>query len=181
MKKSTLLLFYLIYLISKTFAQSSIPEVTFLQTAPIVDGMLDENLSNLTVHSFSQIDKSSKSNPDIKVTYRIAYTCEYLYVFVEAAAEQICMRDYGYMNGDGICLVLANPKPNHAASDEFYVLGFSPQVKPSQLWQKQVLIYKNGEFGLNTLQNSNFAAKSQNGKTGYELLLSWKDVHPCHP
>ncbi|MEI8202597.1 MAG: alpha/beta hydrolase-fold protein [Bacteroidota bacterium] len=181
MKRIITTLFCIFSMFFSLMAQTNLPEITFLETPPEVDGVLDNNLSNLPVREFVKVDKSDKTNPDIKATYRLAYTRDYLYVYVEAETDKLCMRDLGYQNGDGITLLLANPKPNQVASEEFYVLGFSPQQQSDKLWQKQVLVYKNDDLVVAALRKSHFEAKIANGKVGYELLLSWEEVHPCHP
>ena len=181
MKKLIVTLFCCFNLFVSANAQTNIPSITFLQKAPLLDGVLDKDLSDLAAREFAKVDKSDKSNPDIKASYRLAYTCDFLYVYVEIETDQVSMRDLGYQNGDGISLLLANPKGDKVSSDEFNILGFSPQVKPERLWQKQVIIYKDNDFVLNPLRNPSFATKVSNGKTGYEILLPWKEIHPYHP
>ncbi len=180
MKRILISLFVSLLYASTIFSQSQ-AEINFLQKPPIVDGILDDGLSNLPIREFSKVDKSDKNNPDIHANFRLAYTYEYLYVFVEIESDQVNMRDRGFQNGDGLALVVANPKSNASPSDEFYVLGFSPQTKAEQLWQKQVFLYKNSDMVLNFMRTCKFAYTTQSGKTYYEILIPWKEIHPCHP
>jgi hypothetical protein len=45
-------------------------------------------------------------NPDTVVNYRIAYSAEYFYLYVEMDSPNYTCRDRGYQNGDGFSVLL---------------------------------------------------------------------------
>jgi predicted esterase len=157
------------------------PAVTFLAKAPVVDGRLDETLRGLPVRRFDSGVRRGEAASDRVVTYRLAYGTEFLYVFIEADQPAFSARDRGYQNGDGCHLVLALPRPDGEASEEFYVLGFTPTGDPARRWQRQFVWYRNIDVVMQPLRRARLCEGSEGGQAGLEILIPWADVYPYHP
>ncbi|MCX6561166.1 MAG: prolyl oligopeptidase family serine peptidase [Candidatus Aminicenantes bacterium] len=157
------------------------PAVTFLAKPPFIDGRLDEALLGLPVRRFASDEPGREAGPGLNVTYRLAYGTEFFYVFIEADQSAFAARDRGYQNGDGCHLVLALPRPDGAASEEFYVLGFTPTADPARRWQRQFIWYRNVDVVMQPLRRAQFREGSEGGKAGLEILIPWADVYPYHP
>lgn len=158
------------------------PEVTFLAEAPIIDGSLDQGLERLPVREFSLLRKSHKDNPVVPVSYRLAYGTHFFYVFIEVETTQLQFRDRAYQNGDGFHMMLGIPREGDAPTDEFYVLACSAVNNPRMEWSRRIFWYYNiDNIFVKTSADTKMEFKSANGKSGFELLLPWKDVHPYHP
>ena len=157
-------------------------EVDYLSGAPIIDGKLDSNLFFLPPRELPVIYISDDSNPDIPVSYRIAYGAEFFYVYIEADAEKLIYRDRAYQNGDGFHMVLARPMPQNQPSDEFYVLACSAVNRKSMEWSRNIFWYYNVDnIFRRTSKDTKLMFDEENGKISFELMLPWKDVHPYHP
>ncbi len=157
-------------------------EVNYLSKTPIIDGVLDSNLISLQPRTLPVVYKNEDSNPDIEVSYRIAYGAEFFYVYVEAEAEKLVCRDRAFQNGDGFHMVLAKPKPNNQSSDEFYVLACSAVDRQSMEWTRNIFWYYNVDnIFQRTSKDTKLMFTEQNGKISFELVLPWKDVYPYHP
>ncbi len=157
------------------------PAVTYLAKAPEIDGRLDEALRSLPLRRFPILEKSRVSNPVREAGYRLAYGTEFLYVFIEVDKPAWTARDRGYQNGDGCHLVLTLPRPDGAASREFYVLGFTPTADPARRWQRQFVWYRNVDVIMRPLGRSRFRECAEGGKAFFEILIPWADVYPYHP
>ena len=159
------------------------PEVSFLAITPVVDGILDKWLRELPVRHFSYIHKDQPDNPDIRATYRLAYGINFLYIFIEVQGEKITFRDRAYQFGDGFHMILTNPRVEDELSDEFQLLAFSAANNPRQERFKLIkLLFDDGRVWPQLLgAESSFEFNVDGGKLGFELILSWKDVHPFHP
>ncbi|MBN1329338.1 MAG: prolyl oligopeptidase family serine peptidase [Candidatus Heimdallarchaeota archaeon] len=156
-------------------------EITFLSESPTIDGLLDESLENLPVRKFNARIRLSPFQRSIKPSYRLAYGCDFFYVYIEIKANEIVKRDRGYQNGDGFHMLLANPKPNQQLTDEFYVFGFSPNEDSMGNLEKYIW-YHDISLNLSKLENDvQFAVKKNKGKVGYELCLPWNGAYPFHP
>jgi predicted esterase len=167
-----------------TYAQSNYleKEVSYLSKAPIIDGELDSNLVFLQARDLPVIYKNDDSNPDIPVSYRIAYGAEFFYVYIEAKAEKLIYRDRAFQNGDGFHMVLAKPMPHNQPTDEFYVLACSAVDRKSMEWSRNIFWYYNVDnIFLRTSKDTKLMFAEHNGKISFELILPWKDVHPYHP
>lgn len=165
-------------------AQTSVPtlEVDYLSREPIVDGRLDNDLSQLPVRTFLLREKSDPKNPDTVVNYRIAYSAEYFYLYVEMDSPTYTCRDRGYQNGDGFSLVLGRPLPKDIPTNDYYVFGFSAQDDPARKWQKAMLWNRDYDARLDALgPEVRFAYLKQEGKVGFEVLLPWQVAYPYHP
>jgi predicted esterase len=178
------ILFIFICLSASTFAQSSYldKEISYLSWAPLIDGKLDSNLVFLQPRTLPVIYKDEVSNPDLRVSYRIAYGAEFFYVYVEAEAEKLVYRDRAFQNGDGFHMVLAKPKSNNQPTDEFYVLACSAVNKKSMEWTRNIFWYYNVDnIFQRTSKDTKMMFAEHGGKISFELILPWKDVHPYHP
>ena len=62
--------------------------------------------------------------------------------------DKIAYRDRGFQKGDGFHMVLAQPKPEHQLTDEFFVFGFSPRKDgevDKLVWYHDVDLSFNGD------------------------------------
>ncbi|MCP4653926.1 MAG: prolyl oligopeptidase family serine peptidase [bacterium] len=158
------------------------PEITFLAGAPVVDGVLDAELTGLPVRNFPLTHKSHPENPLTPVHYRMAYGTDFLYLYLEMEADRYVCRDRGYQNGDGIILVIADQRPLSLPSGDFVILGFSPQENPEKEWARKILWYRNTAARLTPLgEEVEFEYVAESGVVGFELLLPWKEIYPFHP
>jgi predicted esterase len=158
------------------------PPVTYVSQSPVIDGVLDAELRNLPVRSFTMAEKTSLDNPDVTLSYRLAYGAQFLYVYIEVEADSLTYRDRAYQNGDGYALVLTRPAPGNAPTREFYVLACSSVNRPSMEWTRNVFWYYNVDHLFTpTSDDTKTAFLDGDGTIAFELLLPWKDVHPYHP
>jgi predicted esterase len=160
------------------------PEVGFLEAEPAIDGRLDEGLAALPARPFSVLVKMNPAAPDTQASFRLAYSGDFLYLYVEVEAGQLICRDRGYQNGDGFILVLNRPLPGNADSPELYMLGYHPtgndrQAVSQMVWKRNDdwLFAPLGEKG----GRSRFAVHADGRRIGFEALLRWEEVHPYHP
>jgi len=155
--------------------------VEFSENLPIIDGHLDSQLRDLRINSFTDIARSDKRNPRSQLSYRIAYGAEFLYLYIEVESDRIRSRDRGYQNGDGFHIAITTPRSDDRETDEFYVLGFSPQNALDRAWQRAFTWYHNVDLAMNRLQMTEFEWSVGDGKIRYELLLPWSELYPYHP
>lgn len=149
--------------------------VPFLASAPVMDGALDADLAHLPSFPLG--------SPEAGVKARVAYGAAFLYVQVEAVQAAVRCRDRAYQNGDGLLLVLATPLPEGAPSEEFRVLGFSPQPEGRRTWQYAFTWYRDRALEMAPLAGARFAwTQTQvGGRVSFELLVPWASVMPYHP
>jgi predicted esterase len=158
------------------------PAVTYVSRAPNIDGVLDGALIDLPVRRFTMVRKSSSENPDVAISYRLAYGAHYLYVYIEGEAETFAFRDRAYQNGDGFTVVLTVPKEDSAPTEEFYVLACSAVDRRPMEWTRKIFWYYNVDnIFLPTSNDMKMEFHDGDGIISFELLLPWKDVHPYHP
>ena len=162
-------------------SDSTGPEVTFLEYAPVIDGLLDKNLESLPVRLFPLVDKRKKDKL-IPMSFRMAYGVDFFYLYVESEAEHLFYLDHAYWRGDGFRMLIATPKPNNEQADEYYELACSAVNKPELEWSRRFF------FGINldkmfvrTSPDTKLEFREGNGKISFELFLPWKDVVPFHP
>jgi len=156
-------------------------EITFLPNRPDIDGQLDKDLIDLPIRKFSSRIRFSPFQRSIKPHYRLAYGHDFFYLYIEVKAKEIVKRDRGFQNGDGFHMLIANPGPDQKLTDEFYVMGFSPNCDSNGNPEKYIW-YHDINVQLSRLgEEVKFAVKKQNGKIGYELLLPWNNIYPYHP
>ncbi len=156
-------------------------EITFLEEVPTINGILDKSLEFLPVRTFNAVfkEKKSKTTP---ISYRMAYGTSFLYLYIEADAEQMYFRDRAYQNGDGFVMLIAQPKPNNEPADEFYELACSAVNKPQQEWTRRIFWnYNVNKIFVVPSEQTKLEFHAENGKISFELLLPWDDVRPCHP
>lgn len=173
-------------IIAQTITKNSkedynIGEIKFLEMTPVIDGKLDKELQKLEKRKFNFIYKSNDKNPTVKNSYRLAYGAKYFYIFINVESDSIIFRDRGYQNGDGLHLVFAKPKLNGEATDEFYVLGFTPLTKGKKSWQKKFIWYRNKDLSFKKLTQTEFEVNVDHKSTGYEILIPWSEIYPFHP
>lgn len=158
------------------------PAVTYLSQAPAIDGVLDTCLQDLPVRRFTLVEKSAAGNPDVSLSYRLAYGAQFLYVYIEAEAEELTYRDRAYQKGDGFTVVLTHPAPGNAPSREFYVLACSAVDRESMEWTRNIFWYYNVDhLFVPTSEDMKVAFRDGDGTITFELMLPWNDVHPYHP
>ena len=157
-------------------------EVNYLSDAPTIDGKLDNNLIFLEPREFLVKYKSNDNNPVIKVNYRLAYGIDFFYVYIEIEADKLVYRDRAFQNGDGFHMVLAKPNLDDQPTDEFYVLACSAVNCKSMEWSRNIFWYYNVDnIFKRTSKDTKLMFVENEGKTSFELILPWKDVHPYHP
>jgi predicted esterase len=158
------------------------PEINFLAQEPIIDGVLDVQLSKLPKRKFNFIAKDNPQNPaPVEINYRLAYGTHFLYLYIEVDTDSFICRDRGFQNGDGFTVAITKPRPENLPTDEYYVLGFSA-TKDKNTFFRKVVWHHNMVFGFKGLSNeTKFEIKSDKNKVGFELLLPWSEVYPYHP
>ncbi len=183
-----LILLVLLFSSLSTHAQQTIfrdttphQSVRYLPDAPKIDGRLDMEVADLPVHQFGVIEKTDSTAPTDEVTYRMAYSGDFLYLYIEAPAKQITYRDRGYQNGDGFIVVISSVDPKMKPTREFYVLGFTPQKDTNQAWQKSFVWYHDVDLIMSPLKRTQFAQAELGDKVAYEVLIPWNDLYPYHP
>ena len=110
--------------------------VRFLEHSPLIDGVLDGNLSKLSVRGFTRIIRDEYEGFIPDASYRLAYGTDFFYVYIEVEADSLICRDRAYQMGDGFHMVLARPRPDGSPSEEFYVLACSAIDKPRMEWSR---------------------------------------------
>jgi len=153
--------------------------VHYIQQKPLIDGVLDkqENLTNLK--SFEIVKKSNKANEDVQASYYLGYGADFLYLYIEIDADNLVMRDRAYQNGDGFHMVIGKANPDMSATDEFYVLAFSPDE--NAFFHKRVWYHDIDLSAKKMGAEVKFKTKLENNKVAFELFLPWKSVYPYHP
>ncbi|MGC9470631.1 MAG: prolyl oligopeptidase family serine peptidase [Bacteroidales bacterium] len=165
---------FIIFSLNAT-GQNTIP---YLIHEPIIDGYANEMQPGFRLQAFKTITKSNPNNPDITAGYYLAHNEKFLYLYLEAHADSLIVRDRGYQNGDGFHFLIGKPQKNNEPTDEFYVLGFSA----GQSWSRKMIWYYNIDLQMQRLsRDTKFETGCKNGKISFELLLPWKEVHPYHP
>jgi predicted esterase len=163
-------------------ASSGDLEIKFLKRAPVIDGTLDSEAVVLPVVPLPYFDGSDGATPAGSVFARLGYGADFLYLTVEAPQDRIQCRDRAYQNGDGIILALASPRGGDGETDEFQVLGFSPQAPIGRSWQYAFTWYKDRDWiGFPPLRGARFAWSCRDGRATFEVLVPWTEVAPYHP
>ena len=177
-----------VILVMSTQAQSVIyrdttPQLTvpFLYERPAIDGKVDFDVNDLPVHHMGVIERTDSTQPYQEVNYRLGYGVDFLYLYLEVPVAKITYRDRGYQNGDGIVIVISSVEPGNKPTNEFYVLGFTPQSDTNQAWQKAFVWYHDVDLAMKPLKETRFGYAEQGDKVGYEVLIPWSDLHPYHP
>jgi predicted esterase len=156
--------------------------IPFLARAPVIDGILDAEVAALPVIPLPLFDDEGGAASASPVYARIAYCADSFYVCIESVQDRIQCRDRAYQQGDGIVLALASAREGDVATDEFQVLGFSPQAAGRRSWQYAFTWYKDRDWvGFPPLEGATFAWTHSEGTARYEILLPWSTVAPYHP
>lgn len=164
-----------------SFGQNSALDIPFLQNLPVIDGLPDESLYRIAWQNFPYSEKSNNSSPDFATRYKMAYSLNCLYLLIESDGDSIIYRDRAYQNGDGFHLVIARPDSGKA-TDEFYVLRFSPANETKNIPARKGVWYYNVDLsGKQLSAATQFVCKSKGGKSYFELALLWSEVYPYHP
>ncbi len=156
-------------------------QIKFLEMSPAIDGRLDSGLRVLEKRNFNFIDSNDASGAAVNISYRLAYGTEFFYIYIEVDSDTVIYRDRGYQNGDGLHLVFADPRADGKSSDEFYVLGFTPQKSGRKSWQRKFIWYRNKDLSFKRLKETAFEVKTTGSATGYEILIPWREIFPYHP
>jgi predicted esterase len=155
--------------------------IPFFEQPPVIDGKPDDMLTSVPWREFSYIEKTSEANMLTPVRYKLVYGHSYLYVLIESACDSIVWRDRAYQNGDGFHLVIAKPDTG-TSTREFYVLRFSPPDAKRTIPAYKALWYYNVGFTNKALgARTKFVCASGRGKSYFEVLLPWSEIHPYHP
>lgn len=163
-------------------ASADMPAVTFVETAPIIDGQLDEALTALPKRTFNHVfDFGNPETDPVTITYRLAYTPTHLYLYIETSADEVSYHRRGYLWGDGYKLLLGFPKDG-ALTNEFYEMTFSPTQDESYAWDHQRIAAYNFVQNAKAFSNQTLSQeKSAKGASGFEALIAWDDIKPYHP
>jgi predicted esterase len=161
-------------------AGSAQTPVAFLTNAPVIDGVLDNNLRSLPARPLAAGIEEPDAVRAMSPTYRLAYGSQFLYLYIELRDAGPVFRDRAYQNGDGFQLVIAHQRSNGEPTNEFYVMGFatSPEVRPRR---KQFIWYHDVDLRFDPLKKATMATRNQGSVTSIELLLPWSEVYPYHP
>ena len=171
----------LVFQLNAGYGQQPILNIPFLENLPVIDGLPDENFSLLEWRKFPYFEKSNDSNPEIASRYKMAYSLNCLYLLFETESDSIIYRDRAYQNGDGFHLVIARPDSGKA-TDEFYVLRFSPANTAKNVPARKGVWYYNVDLsGKQLSASTQFVCRSEQGKSYFELALPWSEVYPYHP
>jgi len=152
--------------------------VFYLERIPVIDGHRADYISDDKLIKFGDIHKSDIDLPDNGAGYFLGYTAHHLYIYIEYDDDTIIVRDRAYQNGDGFHLTIGMPEEDGSATDEFYVLGFSP----SEDWSRKMVWYYNIDLSRRRLGNNvSLETSCKDGKVGFEVLIPWNDIPPYHP
>ncbi|MFK8029103.1 MAG: alpha/beta hydrolase-fold protein [Gammaproteobacteria bacterium] len=156
--------------------------ISYFSTMPVVDGQLDKHLARLPKRHFGH--KFTFDNPDVppvNVTYRMAYSSNHLYLYIETDTDKISYHRRGYLWGDGYSLLLGIPQTDRG-TNEYYEIGYSPTLEPDYEWDRQRIAVYNFQTPTTKLSASSSSQEAAfNGKTGFEALIAWDDLLPYHP
>lgn len=153
--------------------------VNFMDKPPIIDGVADQSEVRNQLKLFKIVKKSDDKNNDIPISYYLGYGLDFLYLYIEFDNDQIVFRDRAYQNGDGFHMVIGKAYPDMSATDEFYVLAFSPDEKA--FGHKRIWYHDIDLSGKKLGNEVELKAKVENDKVAFELMLPWKTVYPYHP
>jgi len=165
-----------------SFASTETPDVAFIKSTPIVDGVLDSELNYLIKKEFNYIfDFDNPVTEPVNVTYRMGYTATHLYLYIETDASEVSYHQRGYLWGDGYKLLLGLPQEG-TFTNEYYEMTFSPAIEKKHMGAAhRIASYNftasNKPFSDKTLS----AASSNNERSGFEALIAWSDIQPYHP
>ncbi len=167
----------LIFCFAKT--NGGIP-VADLKGTPAIDGRREVQFGDVALAPFPVVEKSDPANESIPAGWLLAANADHLYLYIEAQADSLVVRDRGYQNGDGFHLMVGKPQPGMAPTDEFHVLGFA--AADPGAWYRKIRWYYNVGLSFDRLGDRvRFATQARDGRISFELLLPWSEVYPWHP
>lgn len=185
MKQLSILYLILICTSGQVFSQNNLHmqnPVSFINDYPHIDGSPDSQLTRMPIRKFdADILKSRVENPEHPINYRLGYGTDFLYLYIEVEADSVIIREDGYRNGDGFIMSLSVPQFDNNPTEEFINLGFYPTSDIQNPVKRIIWQYNNAYVSEIPGESCKFAISQYQGKTGYELLLPWKDVYPYHP
>ncbi len=154
--------------------------VPFLDRAPVIDGAPEAALANapdIVLH-LGGADGTLQPGP---VRAHVAYGAEFLYLFVTSPQAALQCRDRAYQNGDGLHFAIGEPREDGQPTEQFRVLGFSPQAPEKRNWQFAFIWYRNKPVSLQPLAGVRFAWSFDQGVARFEVLIPWAGLAPFHP
>ncbi len=157
------------------------PPVTFIEHPPEIDGKLDLGLRIIPEREFGRTISTDDRSRAADAAYRLAYGAEFLYLYIEVEADTIISRDRAYQNGDGFHIAITASCYGGRRTDEFYVLGFSPQTDLARSWQRKFIWYHNVDLSMARLRDAEFETHIEDGRVGMETLIPWSELYPYHP
>jgi len=181
MNKFTLVGCCLMFAAATAFGAADSLTIPFLGTQPLIDGRPDASLTRLPWQELEPLNDQTGAGAPPRVRSAMAYGPSFLYILVESEGDTIVIRDRAYQNGDGFHLVVARPDTG-AVTREFYVLRFSPADSTRSIPAKKGVWYYNVDLSSRPLSaQSKFVCSTAGGRSYFELLLAWSDVHPYNP
>ncbi len=177
-KTSLFLLGVFIAWYAPALSQSAFPAVDYLSDSTLLDGRLDPSLRELPERTLVTVEREPAGAVSSLCTYRLGYTVEGLYFYLQVSKSPLLLRDRAYQNGDGFHLLLAVPAAHDSLTQEFLVLGFSPLDTTGR---KAFVWYRNVDLAFTRLTTARCAARSEGGESQIELFLPWQSVPPYHP
>jgi len=181
MNNKVLLFAILILIQLSAKSQNDSIDVSYLSIAPQIDGELDSELNLLVKRDFNYIWQFDNPPTDtVPVNYVVGYTPTHFYLYIETLSDSINFRNRGFSNGDGFKILFTIPQKD-TLTDEFYGLNFSPSKTHDYWARKKIWIYNLKTVLWNFSQETLFEHMEQNGKCGFEALISWNDIPPYHP
>ncbi len=154
--------------------------VPFLDRAPIIDGAPDSALAATPGVTLQLVGADGTLQPG-PVRAHVAYGADFLYVFVTSPQPALQCRDRAYQNGDGLHLAIGEPREDGQPTEQFRVLGFSPQDPEKRNWQFAFIWYRNKPVSLQPLTGVRFAWSFDQGVARFEVLIPWAGLAPFHP
>lgn len=160
----------------------ALESVDFLESSPIIDGLLDESLKRLPLRRFPVEEKSSPANPSVEASFRIAYGSEFFYLYLETPGDSFTYRDRAFQYGDGFNLLLALTEEGDVRTDEFYVLAGGAVDRPELDWTRSIFwVYNVDTIFKKTSEATRVEFREHDGRLSFEVLLPWEEVYPYHP
>ncbi len=155
--------------------------IEYIEFVPRIDGKLDASLEKLRERKFTYFWQFDNPKTDtIPVSFRLAYSKDFMYVYVEALDDSINYRPRGFWNGDGFKFLIAKPQKD-SVTNEYYDMVFSASRDTNYWARKRIWEYNHDQRVNNFSERTKFFEFSNGQKNGYEALISWEDIPPYHP
>lgn len=159
------------------------PTINFLEFAPKIDGILDDEIKHLPSRRFNYVRFHAEETYDVvPIHYRLAYGTEFLYINVEVEHNQIFYNDRAFQNGDGFQLLIAKTQKDNQPTDEYYVIACSAVDQENLKWTRKIIWVSNlTDIFIQISDETKMEFYFSGEKSSFELLLPWKDIPPFHP